>query len=79
MRESKHITNAKMRVLLREAYREDPEKSVLRQLARHLRDPSRPRELNNHPRVHPLWLALGLIAAFVVGVFAYFSLQSLAR
>ena len=68
-----------MRALLRQAYGEDPEKSVHRQLTRHLCDPAVPRDLNKHPRVHPLWLTLGLIAAFVVATFAYFSLRFMAR
>lgn len=73
MREPEHIAESEMRALLREAYSQDPEKSFLGQLARRLRDPAMPRDANNHPRAHPLWLTLGLIVVFVVGVFVYFS------
>lgn len=63
-----------MRLLLREAYSQDPERSFLAQLARRFRDPAVPRDANNHARLHPLWLVLGLIGLFVLGVFLYFSL-----
>lgn len=73
MREPEHISESQMRTLLRDAYSQDQEKSVLGQLARRLRDPTMPRDANNRPRAHPLWLTLGLIAVLVVGVFLYFS------
>lgn len=68
-----HISQDKMRELLREAYSQDLEKSFLGQLARRLRDPAMPRDANNHPRVHPLWLVLALIVVFAVAVLAYFT------
>jgi hypothetical protein len=73
MRESEHISETMMRTLLRDAYSQDEEKTILGQFARRLRDPAMPRDANNRPRAHPLWLALGLIVVLVVGVFLYFS------
>jgi hypothetical protein len=73
MHEPQHISETDMRTLLREAYAEDPEKSFLGQIARRLRDPAMPRDVNNRSRIHPLWLTMGLIAGLVVVVFAYFS------
>jgi hypothetical protein len=68
-----HINRTEMRTFLREAYGQDPERSFLGQCARRLRDPAMPRDANNRPRIHPLWLTLGLIAAFALAVFLYFS------
>lgn len=73
MHRPEHISGAEMRRLLRDAYAQDPERSFLGQFARRLRDPAMPRDANNRSRVHPLWLTLGLIAAFVLSVFIYFS------
>lgn len=63
-----------MRKRLREAYARDPEKSFLAQIARNASDPAMPRDANNRPRIHPVWLTLGLIVLFVIGVFSYFGL-----
>ncbi len=73
MPELGHINHTEMRTFLREAYGQDPERSFLGQCARRLRDPAMPRSANNRPRIHPLWLTLGLIGTFVLGVFLYFS------
>lgn len=73
MRQPEHINEEEMRQLLREAYDQDAEQSILGQLARRLRDPAMPRDANAHPRHHPLWLTVGLIAAFALAVFLYFS------
>lgn len=62
-----------MRRLLREAYAQDLENRILGEVGRRLRDPAMPRDANNRSRPHPLWLALGLIAVFALGVFFYFS------
>jgi hypothetical protein len=69
----RHITETEMRTLLRDAYAQDPEKSFLGQIGRNACDPAMPRDANNRPRIHPLWLTLGLVALFVAGVFFYFS------
>jgi hypothetical protein len=69
----RYITETEMRRLLREAYAHDPEKSFLVQIGRNASDPAMPRDANNRPRIHPLWLTLGLVAVFVIGVFFYFS------
>ena len=62
-----------MRRLLRDAYAQDPEKSFLGQIGRNAADPAMPRDANNRPRIHPLWLTLGLVTLFVMAVFFYFS------
>jgi len=62
-----------MRALLREAYLQDPERSFLERFARSLRDPAMPLDVNNRLRLHPLWLALGLMVLLVMCVFLYFS------
>ena len=62
-----------MRMLLRDAFTQDPEKSFLGQICRNASDPAMPRNTNDRFRIHPLWLILGLITAFVIGVFFYFS------
>jgi hypothetical protein len=74
MREGEHIDQDAMQALLREAYHDDPEKSLLGELTRDLLDPANPRDANKRPHAHPLWLILGLIAAFVASVFVFFSL-----
>jgi hypothetical protein len=69
----RYITETEMRGLLRDAYARDPEKSFLGQIGRSTSDPAVPRDANNRPRISPLWLMLGLVAMFVIGVFFYFS------
>jgi hypothetical protein len=69
----RYITETEMRTLLRDAYAHDPEKSFLGQIGRNASDPAMPRDANNRPRIHPLWLTLGLVALFVMAVFFYFS------
>jgi hypothetical protein len=73
MREPGHISKMEMQRLLRQAFSEDPEKSLIGGLARLLQDPAMRRNTTNRPRVHPLLLALGLSGAFVCAVFLYFS------
>jgi hypothetical protein len=73
MGEPEHISETEMQRLLAQAYEQDPEKSLVGQIARRLRDPASPVIANQHSRPHPLWLTLGLIAAFVLAVFLYFS------
>jgi len=68
-----YITEAEMRELLRDAYARDPEKSFLANIGRNVSDPAMPRDANNRPRIHPLWLTLGLVALFGIGIFFYFS------
>ena len=68
-----YLTEIEMRRLLRDAYARDPEKSFLGQIGRNVCDPAMPRDANNRPRIHPLWLTLGLVALFGVGVLFYFS------
>lgn len=73
MLQPQHINEAEMRKLLSESYSLDPEKSILGQVARRLRDPAMPHDANGRSRAHPLWLTLGLIATFALAVFLYFS------
>jgi hypothetical protein len=69
----RYITETEMRRLLRDAYAQDPEKSFLGQIGRNVSDPAMPRDANNRPRIHPLWLTLGLVTVFAMVVFFYFS------
>ena len=69
----RYITETEMRRILCNAYAQDPEKSFLGQIGRNASDPAMPRDANNRPRIHPLWLTFGLVALFVAGVFFYFS------
>jgi hypothetical protein len=68
-----YIAETEMRRLLRDAYAQDLEKSFLGQIGRNASDPVMPPDANNRPRIHPLWLALGLVTLFVTAVFFYFS------
>ena len=70
---ARYITETEMRTLLRDAYAQDPEKSFLGQIGRNVSDPAMPRDANNRPRIHLLWLTLGLVTLFVMAVFFYFS------
>ena len=69
----RYITQTEMRRLLHDTYAQDPEKSFLGQIGRNTSDPAMPRDSNNRPRIHPLWLTLGLVTLFVMAVFFYFS------
>jgi len=69
----RYITETEMRKLLRDAYAQDPEMSFLGQIGRNASDPAMPRDGNNRPRIHPLWLTLGLVTLFAMVVFFYFS------
>ena len=76
MLKSEHVNDTEMRALLREAYSRDPERSFLVQLARHFVDPAMPLDASSRQRVHPVWLTLGLIAAFLASVFLVCTLRS---
>jgi hypothetical protein len=69
----RYITETEMRNLLRDTYAQDPEKSFLGQIGRNASDPAMPRDANNRPQIHPLWLTLGLVILFVMAIFFYFS------
>jgi len=75
MPELEHLTPAEMRVLLGQAFSQDLETSLLAQLARATSDPAT-RGATGGLRPHPLWLTLVLLAAFMIGVFFYFSFTS---
>jgi hypothetical protein len=68
-----YITEGEMRELLRDAYAHDPEKSFVANIGQNVSDPAMPRDANNRPRIHPLWLTLGFVSLFVIAVFLYFS------
>ena len=72
MRKLEYTTPEQMRLWLRESFRADPERSLLRQLARRLRDPVSDGQVRW--RVHPLWLTLVLLLVFVVCAFIGFTL-----
>jgi hypothetical protein len=69
----RYITETEMRKLLRDAYARDPENSFLGQIGRNASDPAMPRDANNRPRIHPLWLTLGMVILLAMVVFFYFS------
>jgi len=69
----RYITETEMRKLVRDAYTQDPEKSFLGQIGRIASDPAMSRDANNRPRIHPLWLTLGLVTLFAMAVFFYFN------
>jgi hypothetical protein len=68
-----YISEAEMRELLRDAYARDPEKSFLANVGGNVSDPAMPRDANNRPRIHALWLTLGMVTLFAMAVFFYFS------
>lgn len=73
MQEHKFVDRDEMRAALRGALAADPERSLLVQLLRTVRDPAGPGTRGrNMP--HPLWLALVVIAVVAAGVFLLFSL-----
>ncbi len=68
------MDESEMRKLLCDAYARDSESSFLEYLGRKASDPAMPLDANNNRRrIHPLWLTLGFGAAFMAGVFLYFS------
>lgn len=58
---------------LRQTYAQDPEARLLQIVSRSLADPVKPEAANGRFRPHPLLVLLGVIGAFVVGVFLYFT------
>ena len=73
MAELERITETEMRELLRRRYSQDPDASLLGQLARYLCDSARSSDENRGFHIHPLCLTLGLILFSIVCVFLYFS------
>ena len=72
MRKLEYTSPEQMRFWLRESFRADPERSLLVQVARRLRDPVSGGQLRW--RVHPLWLTLALLLGFVLCAFIGFTL-----
>lgn len=73
MVEPVHISETEMREHLREAWSNDDEKSFLFQFLRRLGDPAKPANHKGAPRLHPLWLQLGMVAFLALFIFLYFT------
>jgi hypothetical protein len=69
--EPKQLTVQEMRQRLREAFAQDPERSLLDRLKRKFLDPLQPEDEAGRPRIYSLWLILGLAALAAVGLFLY--------
>lgn len=71
----RRVTEDEMFASLEEAFKGDPEQSLMWQITQKLRDPIRPEDANGRFRLHPLVLALGLLFLIVIGSFVYFGIQ----
>lgn len=67
------ITAEKMRELLRSIYAAEVEGGLLAGIARGLSDPAMPLDASGRRRLHPLWLALSLIALLAAASFVAFT------
>ena len=72
---ARRVTEDDMFASLEEAFKGDPEQSLMWQISQKLKDPIRPENTEGRFRVHPLVLALGLLFLIVVGAFVYFGIQ----
>lgn len=72
--EPRRITEAEMRLLLHDAYTDDPETSFLRLFTRGLADPATAPGANSSRHLHPLWLVFGVATTLVGLIFATFNL-----
>ena len=61
---------------LAEAFRQDPEQSILWQLTQKTRDPLKPVNEREGRRIHPLMFAFGILALIVIGTFIYFGVYN---
>jgi hypothetical protein len=68
----RQISEAEMRTLLLRCFAEDAKPSLVWELSHHLRDPFTESK-DSRFRLHPLWLALGTLAALALSVFLYFT------
>lgn len=72
---ARRVTEDDMFASLEEAFKGDPEQSLMWQITQKLKDPIRPEDTEGRSRVHPLVLALGRLFLIVVGSFVYFGIQ----
>lgn len=72
---ARRVTEDEMLASLEEAFKGDPEQSMIWQITQKLKDPIQPEDAKGRFRVHPLVLALGLLFFIAVGTFLYFGLQ----
>lgn len=72
---ARRVTEDEMFVSLEQAFKGDPEQSLMWQITQKLKDPIRPEDAKGRFRLHPLVLALGLLFLIVVGAFVYFGIQ----
>jgi len=72
---ARRVTEDEMFASLEEAFKGDPEQSLMWQITQKLEDPIRPEDAKGRFRVHPLVLALGLLLLIALGAFVYFGIQ----
>lgn len=72
---SQTVNAGEMRKALREALSADPERSLVACLRRRLQDPAA-LDACGESKLHPVWLAISLLGAFVLCVFVAFTLFS---
>ena len=71
----RRVTEDEMFVSLEEAFKGNPEQSLMWQITQKLKDHIRPEDAEGRFRIHPLVLALGLLFLIAVGTFIYFGIQ----
>ena len=72
MDSSRHVSEDQMSDTLAEAFKGDPEQSVLWQIAQKVADPIQPEDKRGRRRIHPLLVTLGLFTLIIIGTFIYF-------
>lgn len=72
---ARRVTEDEMFSSLEEAFKGDPEQSLMWQITQKLRDPIKPEDAKGRFRLHPLLLALGLLFLIALGTFVYFGVQ----
>ena len=72
METSKKISEDEMYGALSQAFRGDPEQSLVWQLTQQVTDPLKPQDPRGRRRLHPLVLVLGILALIMLGTFVYY-------
>ena len=76
MNTPRKITEEQMYEALGEAFKGDPEQSVLWQLTQKVTDPLKPEDDHGRRRIHPLVFAVGILALVAIATFLYFGVFS---
>jgi hypothetical protein len=66
------ISEDEMYEALGQAFRGDPEQSLVWQLTERVTDPLKPQGTSGRRRLHPLVLVLGILALIMIGTFVYY-------